>query len=84
MTVFGGRAAVEKIAGSKPKGSYAWAKPSTVRRAGDLPVWVQRKVLAELRRRKIALDPAWVIEGASRTKVEAFLNSLAQGEVAAE
>lgn len=84
LAVFGDRDAVEAIAGSRPKGSYAWAKPSITRQAGDLPAHVQRKMLVEARRRKFKIDPAWLIEGAKRSDVEDFLNSLASDQVAAE
>lgn len=81
LSCFGGREAVEKIAGSCPKGSYAWAKPSMTRRAGDLPAHVQRKMLNAARRRGVALDPAWLIEGTVRSKMDA---AIGQMKVAAE
>lgn len=84
MTLFGGRAAVETIAGSRPKGSYAWAKPSITRKAGDLPPLVQRKMLRAARKRRIEIEAEWLIEGVSRSRFEAFLDGHPPSTVAAE
>lgn len=86
ICVFGGRSEVERIAGSRPKGSYAWSKPAAWRRAGDLPPHVARKMLAAARRRGIAIDPAWLIEGAATARVHALVENMAYADpqVAAE
>ena len=73
LAMFGSRSAVEEIAGCRPKSSYAWARQSTLRRAGDLPPRVQRAMLAGARRRHVALPARWLIEGASRAAIEAAL-----------
>ena len=70
--LFSGRTGVEAIAGCKPKGSYAWGRPGGARRAGDLPPYVQRKLLGHARRRRMAFDPVWLIVGSSRSQIDAF------------
>lgn len=78
------RNSLGELIGCKEKAPYGWARPSKYRQAGDLPNYAQRKMLTEFRRRKLKIDPAWLIEGAARADVDRFLNSLATDAVAAE
>ncbi|MEX0306048.1 MAG: hypothetical protein AB3N12_01565 [Ruegeria sp.] len=78
------RKSLGALIGYKEKAAYSWAKPSKYRLAGDLPVHAQRQILVEFRRRGLNADPAWLIEGAKRSDIEKFLNSLAADKMAAE
>ncbi len=78
INIFGTRARVEDIAGCKPKGSYAWGRPGGARRAGDLPPYVQRKLLGYARRNKVTLDPVWLITGATRTQIDTYSRVVAK------
>lgn len=86
LTIFGGRDALETAAGAKPKGSYAWGKPSVYRQAGDLPAHVQRKLLSVLRQSHPEFEAAWLIVGATAGEVARFIDqpSSVTSEVAAE
>ncbi|MEO1637748.1 MAG: hypothetical protein AAFU41_00705 [Pseudomonadota bacterium] len=71
IEIFGGRSEFECIVGSKPKSSYAWSRAAKYREAGDLPAYIQRRVMRHARKIKLGeFQALWLIEGSSRKIIE--------------
>jgi len=68
--LFGSRAKFEQAIGAKPKAAYSWARPAQLRKAGDLPPYVQRKALEAVGKMGLTVDARWLIEGATRAEID--------------
>lgn len=65
---------LERIAGYRPKGGYAWLRSSGVRAPGDFPsTALQKLLLAHSDRLRLGLTADHLIRGATSAEIEAIL-----------